>query len=86
VDIGRDSQNRREDFNVGIRTLSDIVGEDGGDVESHCRARASDYLTAQRVADETGVPLTAIINPGGAPVDPAQAVAEAIQQTQEEQP
>lgn len=85
VDIGRDSQNRREDFNVGIRTLSDIVGEDGGDVESHCRARASDYLTAQRIAAETGVPLTAIVNPGGNPVDPAQAIAQAIQiETEEE--
>jgi hypothetical protein len=53
-------------------------------VESHCRARASDYLTAQRVAEETGVPLTAIVNPGGNPVDPAQAVADAIQVNQED--
>lgn len=85
VDIGRDSQNRREDFNVGIRTLSDIVGEDGGDVESHCRARASDYLTAQRVAAETGVPLSAIINPGGNPPDTAQAIADAIQNETEDE-
>ena len=90
VDIGRDSQNRREDFNVGIRTLSDIVGEDGGDVESHCRARASDYLTAQKVAEEMKVPFSAIINPSGTFGDTADAAvleaAQTIQQAQEEQP
>lgn len=73
VDIGRDSQNRREDFSVGTRTLREIVGEDGSDVESHCRARAEDYKTAQRIADEMKVPLSAIINPAASFGDTADA-------------
>ena len=90
VDIGRDSQNRREDFNVGIRTLSDIVGEDGGDTESHCRTRAKDYKIAERIAKEEGVPMHAIINPSGTFGDTADAAvleaAQALEAQQEEQP
>ena len=63
VDMGRDSQNRREDVAMGIRSLRGVLAEDSVDVRTHLAERADDYLIAKAIADEKGVPLTAIWNP-----------------------
>lgn len=63
VDMGRDSQNRREDFAVGIRSLRSILAEESIDVRDHLQQRADDYMLAREIAQERGIPLEAIINP-----------------------
>lgn len=63
VDVGRDSQNRREDASFGLRAVSEIVEEDGVNFREHIMRRAKDYIEAKRVADEQGVPLEWILNP-----------------------
>lgn len=63
VDMGRDSQNRREDFAVGIRSISNILAEESITAREHFLTRANDYLLAKQIADERGVPLQWIMNP-----------------------
>ena len=63
VDVGRDSQNRREDLAIGSRTLTDVVTEDGGDIDTHLRTRARDFRRAQEIAIEEGVPVGAVFDP-----------------------
>jgi capsid protein len=73
VDIGRDSQNRRADVAMGLRSLSEIAEEDGSTAEELLRRRANDWLLRERIATETGVPPTAIFNPDvevGQPMEP----------------
>jgi capsid protein len=66
VDIGRDSQNRREDVSVGIRAYSEILSEDGIDFRDHVKRRIADYTLAKAEADAAGVPLEWVMNPSGA--------------------
>lgn len=78
VDMGRDSQNRREDFAVGIRSISNILAEDSITAREHFLTRANDYLLAKQIADERGVPLQWIINPSASFGNTAdQAIEEA---------
>ena len=78
VDMGRDSQNRREDVAMGIRSLRGVLAEDSVDVRTHLSERADDYLIAKAIADDKGVPLTAIWNPDRVqtPVEIAAATTE----------
>ena len=66
VDIGRDSQNRREDVAVGLRSFSEVLSEDGTDFREHVKRRISDYLIAKTEADGAGVPLEFVMNPASA--------------------
>jgi capsid protein len=63
VDVGRDSQNRREDFRLGLSSLSDIAGEQGESAANILRRRANDWLIADAIAKETGVPMDFLVSP-----------------------
>ncbi|MFZ9683660.1 MAG: hypothetical protein ACO3DQ_10765, partial [Cephaloticoccus sp.] len=79
VDIGRDSQNRRADVAMGLRSLSEIAEEDGSTAETLLRRRASDWLLRERIATETGVPQTALFNPDvevGQPMEPTAFLSD----------
>lgn len=78
VDMGRDSQNRREDFAVGIRSISNILAEESITAREHFNTRANDYLLAKQISDERGVPLQWIMNPSASFGNTAdQAIEEA---------
>ena len=78
VDMGRDSQNRREDFAVGIRSLSEILSEESISVRDHLNQRASDYLLAKEISEEQGVPIQWLVNPSASFGNTAdQAIEEA---------
>jgi capsid protein len=78
VDMGRDSQNRREDLAVGIRSLSDILAEDSISVRDHLQQRANDYLLAKAISEEQGVPIQWLVNPSASFGNTAdQAIEEA---------
>jgi hypothetical protein len=66
VDLGRDSQNERENLKVGTQTLSQIVGRNGGDIDTHLNERASDYVKAKAVSAATGAPMEWLMNPAAA--------------------
>lgn len=66
VDMGRDSQNRREDFAVGVRTLSGILAEESVSAREHLEERANDYLIAKEISDARGVPMEWLLNPNKA--------------------
>lgn len=59
VDIGRDAQNAREDYSLGVKTMGQIQEEMGRDVEEHFRERAQEWLSKQRISNEMGVPIEA---------------------------
>ena len=82
VDLGRDSQNRREDFAMGLQSLTEILQEDGRDTRGHLQQRANDYLLAKEIADANGVPIEFIINPSSTWKDPAGDVAQAVADNQ----
>lgn len=63
VDLGRDSQNERENLSVGTQSLSQILGAQGITAADHLNERAADYLLAKSIADERGIPLQWLINP-----------------------
>lgn len=63
VDMGRDSQNRREDVKVGLRAFSEVLGEDGHGIREHIKRRIEDYKLAKAEADAAGVPLEWVLNP-----------------------
>ena len=63
VDMGRDSQNRREDFAVGVRSMSAILAEESINIRDHLNTRAQDYLVAKQISDEKGVPMQWLMNP-----------------------
>lgn len=63
VDMGRDSQNRREDVKVGLRSFSEVVGEDGIELRDHVKRRIADYQLAKTEADAAGVPMEWVLNP-----------------------
>jgi len=63
VDVGRDRQNVREDLASGVITLTKVVSDGGGDVETHLRERAKDYKLAEEIATDEGVPINVVYNP-----------------------
>ena len=75
VDMGRDSQNRREDFAVGVRTLSGILAEESISAREHLTERANDYLLAKQISEEQGVPMEWLLNPNK--VQPAPEIVAA---------
>lgn len=77
VDMGRDSQNRREDFAVGIRSLRSILAEDSIDVRDHLQQRADDYILARDIAAQRGIPIEAILNPNKVTAPPEIVAAPA---------
>lgn len=86
VDVGRDRADQRADLAVGTVTLTQIVADNGGDVEAHLRVRARDYKLAMLIAKEEGVPVEVMYEPrqalGGAPIE-ADQVSEEEQQDPE---
>ena len=79
VDIGRDSQNRRADVAMGLRSVSEIAEEDGITAEELMRRRARDWQLRDQIAAETGVPASAIFNPDaevGQPIEPTVMMAD----------
>lgn len=67
VDVGRDSQNRRQDVAMGLRGVEQIFGEEGeGDVETVFQRRADTHKKLMEVAERNGVPPEAIYNPSAA--------------------
>ena len=64
VDLGRDSQNERENLAVGTQTLSQVLGAQGISVADHLNERAADYRLAVSIAEETGTPLSFLLNMG----------------------
>ena len=72
VDLGRDSQNRRQDVAMGLRGVDDVLAEEGeGDIEAVFERRAKVYNLREKVAKRFGVPPEAIYNPGAASVQAA---------------
>ena len=53
----------REDFAVGIRTLSGILAEESMSAREHLDERANDYLLAKEISDSKGVPMEWLLNP-----------------------
>ena len=67
VDVGRDSDNRRQDVAMGLRGVDDVFAEEGeGDTETVFRRRAKAWRLRDQVAAEEGVPPEAIFNPAAA--------------------
>lgn len=67
VDVGRDSQNRRQDVAMGLRGVDDILAEEGeGDIEAVFERRAKIHKLRDEVAARNGVPPEAIYNPASA--------------------
>lgn len=84
VDMGRDSQNRREDFSVGLQSLTEILQEDGRDTREHLQQRANDYLLAQEISVKNNVPIEFILNPAAKFTDPAGDIAQAVADAQKQ--
>jgi hypothetical protein len=65
IDPGRDGQNRREDWKMGITNLRTITSEMGlqwQDVRQQSEVEAEDLITrAQAVADRTGKPFDTVL-------------------------
>jgi len=67
VDVGRDSDNRRQDVAMGIRGIDDVFAEEGeGDHVTVFRKRAQIEKDLQAVAAEFGIPPERIFNPAAA--------------------
>jgi Phage portal protein, lambda family len=61
IDYGRDKRADREDWAAGITNLTDILTDQGIDLEEHYRKRAYEIVLRKRIADEveaeTGYPI-----------------------------
>jgi hypothetical protein len=61
IDYGRDKRADREDWQAGIANLTDILADQGEDLEEHYRKRAYEIVLRKRIADEveaaTGYPI-----------------------------
>lgn len=62
VDVGRDRQNAREDFILGLTSLSELFAENGTTVERVANQRADDHLTIKKVAETKGVPIEVLLD------------------------
>lgn len=75
VDIGRDSQNRRADVAMRIRSVSNIAEEDGGNARDLFIENARDWKLAEEIAAAEGVPMKAVLNLDsqvGQPIEPEE--------------
>lgn len=62
IDQGYDAQTDQKDYEMGFKTLRDIVLPRGKtSVENHLRERADEWLLAEEVAKEKGVPVRALL-------------------------
>lgn len=52
IDDGRDAKSRRDDYFAGITNLTEILEEDGGELEPHLRQRAKEIVLRERVRRE----------------------------------
>ena len=61
IDMGRDSAARLNEFSAGIKTLTQIADEDGGDLDTLLRTKAREIARAeiirQEIEAETGVSI-----------------------------
>lgn len=61
IDHGRDGISRREDYLLGLRNMSDILGELGGNLETHSAQRKSEISAlikdAQDISAQSNVPF-----------------------------
>ena len=81
IDYGRDKRADREDWAAGISNLTEILAEQGIDLEEHYRQRAYEIVLrkqiAEEVEDETGYEIDdsemAQMTPAGARPAPAPA-------------
>jgi hypothetical protein len=59
ADYGREAQSDREDYKLGIKNLSAIVGSNGGELSAHLAERERELMaiieSAQRIATSTGI-------------------------------
>ncbi len=77
VDVGRDQENRRLNIAMGLETVAGYVAESGeADLEDHFRANARAAALAQRIANEEGVDLENVYNPGAASQPAATTLAD----------
>jgi capsid protein len=77
VDVGRDQENRRLNIAMGLETVASYVTESGeGDLEDHFRANARASALAQRIAEEEGVDIERVYNPGAASQPAAATLAD----------
>lgn len=65
VDVGREATANRDDFKMGLRTLSEDAGERGvdwQDLREQTEHETRDLITrARRLSDETGVPFDQVL-------------------------
>ena len=76
VDVGRDRQNAREDFILGLNSLSELFAENGTTVERVANQRADDWLTINNVSKSKGVPLEVLLDTRQVLVGPADPVSD----------
>jgi hypothetical protein len=62
IDLGRDSNALRAEYAIGLKNLTQILGEEGRSLESHLRERAEEAAMAERIRQEvearTGVTIS----------------------------
>ncbi len=77
VDVGRDQENRRLNIAMGLETVAGYVTESGeGDLEDHFRANARAAKLAAQIAQEEGVDVERVYNPGAASQPAATTFAD----------
>jgi hypothetical protein len=76
ADAGYAGQDAREAYKLGMRNLSDILGEAGQSLDEHLDQREREELAIRERMQRSGLPESAfrILTPNGnpAPVEPAQ--------------
>ena len=63
ADVGHQSEATINEYNAGMRTLSDIYAEQGEDWEEKLEERAKELARAQELAEQYGVPLEQLLPP-----------------------
>jgi capsid protein len=62
IDLGRDSNSLREEYKLGLKNLSEILAEQGKQLETHLRERAEEAALCERIRQEvearTGVTIS----------------------------
>lgn len=64
VDFGREAQQAREDFKMGLRTAQEIYGEQGLDWREQFDQRVAEAEYLKNAANRAGVPLSMVQNDG----------------------
>jgi capsid protein len=63
IDLGRDSNALREEYKLGLKNLTQILGEEGKSLEAHLRERAEEAALAERIRQEVEARTGTTINP-----------------------